>query len=475
MLKQEVLKSLFESILENNSYNVNFKVDLFNSDDIKYYDIDEDGKKSRFVPTMIPDIIGNYINIPNTNSFTADGSIEFDIMVDYEETYGDIDTNEIQYVLYQNTLNAIEEFRQSLVAQYFPLGTPYLFMGGEDSTFVIDNTVTAISNRSIYLKFIPYNTDNENILVGTTATAFERPVTKNSTHIRFEYTSGNFIELPYTVNEEIEIIIYHNGTNWKMVDKNGNEVEPASPVSYSVNNITSYEFGKTTGFEGLVKRVAITSSQITSFDFENVDFELSDFLIDVYDFQNKNVVVNSGQGTIDSSTSLINNCILWSEDGNAIFGFNTLNPISNIRLTDGGFMYQAFDLPFSVFISNDLLFGNNFEYYLDGVQIYPVDRQHTMATELNSVQKYGVNYNTGLVEETAREHTMSFYYIPTKQLTKLLKHVVTGDISQNTTYQLVVQYPFFKSTYNVVLDSGGTEPNINTLSTFTLTFKRKQE
>ena len=126
-------------------------------------------------------------------------------------------------------------------------------------------------------------------------------------------------------------------------------------------------------------------------------------------------------------------------------------------------------------VTEDIIFGNNFEYYLDTVQIYPVDRQHTLGTDLGSAQKINDNYNKHLVEESSREHTMSFFYIPTKQLTNLLKHIVSGDTEQNEVYSLKVQYPFFNVTYSVIVENGGTSPNFNSMSTFSLTFKRKSD
>ena len=70
---------------------------------------------------------------------------------------------------------------------------------------------------------------------------------------------------------------------------------------------------------------------------------------------------------------------------------------------------------------------------------------------------------------------MSFYYIPNKKLNKLLKHIVSGETSQNEVYTLKVQYPFFHYEYDVIIDGGGLEPNINTISSFTVTLKRKDD
>ena len=65
---QQALYELIDEKLNDNSYDVNFTVDLFNAGTSKYYTKDKDtGQKHRFVPTMITDVIGEYLNIPNAN------------------------------------------------------------------------------------------------------------------------------------------------------------------------------------------------------------------------------------------------------------------------------------------------------------------------------------------------------------------------------------------------------------------------
>ena len=467
MGQQQAFKELIETTLASNPYNVTFNVELFNRDEIRFYDTDEDGNKTRFVPTMIGDFIGEYLNVPNTSSTNVETSITFDVFIDYQNTYDDNITNEIANVQYENTLNAINYLRQSLLAKYFPLGTSYLFMGGEDSSFVIDPVIT-LSPRVIYLDFTPKNSDSENIFNQDTAT--DPSIVKNATHIRFEYTTGSFIEVPYTVDVNKRIAIYHNGNDWIIEDSDGNS--DSVTTAYSTTSSFDFTIGETTGLECIMKRLSISSQTITSFNFDNLELSLDGFNVDIDTWDNKDLINNSGTQSIND-TSVINNCILWSEDGNAVFSFGTLTPINDIYSPDGNFLYQTFELPISSFVSSDVLFGNNFEYYLDGLQIFPIDRQITLATEGGSAQKINSNESEFIVEESLREHTLSFYYIPSKKLNSILKHVVSGDTAQNTTYELVVQYPFFNVTYDVVLDSGGTQPNINTISDFTLTFKKK--
>jgi len=463
---QQALYELIDDKLNENSYDVDFRVDLYNAGTSKYYTTDDEGQKHRFVPTMITDVVGEYLNVPNANSTSNQVGISFDIFTDYKGELSDKDITELKNVNYTNTLNAVEEFKNSLLAKYFPLGTPYLYMGGEDSHGNFEFT-TPHSPKVFYMKFIPYNTDDEELLL-LYSTA-HRGFIKNATHIRFQYGFNLWIDVPYTVDVEKEVVAYYNGTDWVIEDSEGNS--DSATITYLFIDANEYSIGKNLGFEGLIKRASVNNVEITSFDFDNVSSEVADFQLDFNEWNSKSSFTNSGGLTL--TENLIENSILWSLDGNAIFGFGTLNPVSNIRPTDGGYYYQEFEIELSVFISNDVLFGNNFEYYLDGLQIFPIDRNITLGTDIGSGQYINSNENEYIVEESAREHTLSFYYMPSKKLTKILKHVTAGSTAQNTTYELIVQYPFFKVTYNVILDSGGTEPNINTLSTFTVTFKRK--
>jgi len=506
---QQSLYTFINTKLNENSYDVSFRGDLFNSDDMRYHYTDLTGYKHRFVPYTITDVIGEYLNVPNANSTSNNVSVIFDIFTGITDE-SDLKTDEFESVNYANTMSAIEEFKAGLLAQYFPLGTPYLYMGGEDSYAFVEFDST-INNYFYYLKFIPFNTDEEEILRGKLG--FERSVlSKDATDVIFQIDTGVTISVPYTVNEENEITIFRKSSGeWTIYNKQltqsgsltiGNEYRIVTTgttdftlVGASVNKVgevftatgaglgtgTVYDastsstttfnptdelrFGYVTGFEGVIQRLVMHNT----LDIESLEKSV-DIDIDLVDWNSKDSITNSGD--LDVSTSTVNNCILWSTDGNAIFGFGTINPISDVRPVDGGALYQMFELEMSVFISNDVLFGNNFEYYLDSVQVYPIDREHTLGTDINGVQYINSSSNEFIVSESVREHTMSFYYIPTKQLNSLLKHVVTGDTGQNTTYTLLVQYPFFQKSYDVVIDSGGINPNVNTLASFTVVFKK---
>ncbi len=460
---QQALYELIDEKLNGNSYDVNFKVDLFNAGTTKYFTKDDKGQKHRFVPVMVTDVIGEYLNIPNANSTSNSVGISFDVYVDKQGEISDKEVTEFENVGYNNTLNAIEEFKNSLLAKYFPLGTPYLYMGGEDSTGTFDFTTPTGNIDKYILEILPKDTTTENIVVIDDALTIGISFTKDASNITFNY-NGNSMSVPYTVETLKTITVIRGDAGvWTIEDELGNTDTFTDAFTTFLNGLS---FGDTTGLSAMLKSFKMYTNEYDTLA-----------LIDLSDFQSKDEFTNNGEKT-DITTNEINNSILWGSNGSAIFGFNTLNPVSNIEPRDGQYYYQEFELEMKAFISNDVLFGNNFEYYLsfDGAnyeQIFPIDRNHTLGTQLGSNQKINANTNEHIIEESSREHTLSFYYIPTTKLNKLLKHVVDPSIAQNTGYSLKVQYPFFNVTYDVVIENGGLEPNINTISTFTLTLKRK--
>jgi hypothetical protein len=105
------------------------------------------------------------------------------------------------------------------------------------------------------------------------------------------------------------------------------------------------------------------------------------------------------------------------------------------------------------------------------MQVFPVDRSHTYALDTQGRQGINDNIMKFIGSESALDWTQSFFYQPTRFLTSLVKKITTGDISQNTVYELKVQYPFWSKEYNVVIEGGGINTDINSITTFSLQFK----
>jgi hypothetical protein len=122
-------------------------------------------------------------------------------------------------------------------------------------------------------------------------------------------------------------------------------------------------------------------------------------------------------------------------------------------------------------VGDNFLFGNNFEYYLENNRVYPVDRNHTFGLDTKGKQGMNNNVMSFIGSESSLDWTQSFFYQPTPKLTSLVKKITTGDVEQNKTYTIKVQYPFWNKEYNVVIEGGGINTDINSITTFSLQFK----
>lgn len=462
---QDSIREKVEELLNNNSYGILFDVSLYNSKKIKYeksFDTDNYGVEiKRIVPTNIVSISGDFINIPETNVLNALIEIDFDIFVgnyldmsfELQETFKSVD--------YNNTMNAIKEFKRQLLAKYIPLGDVGLMMGGEDSNLTY-NIGSEIPSRLLYLKFEAYNNDQENLItLDESLLNNYMKITKESTELRFYYTQVDYLVLPYTIKEEKSIVAYYNGIRFVFEDSLGNRAESAK-MDFIAYTTETLKIAETTGYEGIIKEFGLSSTTVSQFDFNNI--ELADFVVLVTEFENRYFV--------SDENNVINNSILWGSNGNAVFGFKELVPIGDIRPTQE-FHYQEFGLDLPSIISGDVLFGNLFEYFIDGEQVFPVDRSHTWGGDSSSEQKVNQEYATEIGEVSQKDITKTFFYKPSKKLTKLMKQITSNGAKQNEPYELVVQYPFYKETYDVRVNQGGTNPNINDLSTFTITFKQR--
>ena len=122
-------------------------------------------------------------------------------------------------------------------------------------------------------------------------------------------------------------------------------------------------------------------------------------------------------------------------------------------------------------IGDNFLFGNNFEYYIDDTRVYPLDRNHTFSLEMQGRQGINQNLSKFVGSESSLDWEQTYIYQPNRLLTSLVKKITTGDVDQNTIYTIKIQYPFWNKEYNVIIEGGGINTDINSITTFTLKFK----
>jgi hypothetical protein len=474
------IKELFNEVLNDNDDGILFQTSLFNSENIAYQieEYNSDGVNvdtKKIVPAHIVEISGNYINIPNTDVVEASIGLDFDIFVKDYTKLPYKDQARFLSANYLGTMNAINNFQSSLLAQVKQLGTTGIMFGGTDSTanFVFSDTIDFKYN-TIYMKLDIKTTDTEEIFYTSIDTDNYILIQKDATNIGLYVKIGGTtytVLVPYSIGVN-DIYAYYDATNyWNLVVNSETDNVLCNVVQNEHFNGT---LSRTKNFNGVLYQLLIDDDVITPTDIEDgLETVIVSPKINLKDFTSRYSF--NQEGSYSLVTNTVTDCILWGSEGNIVFGFETLVPIDEVRYADEGYPRQLFTLGINCLISKDVIFGNNTEYFLDDEQVYPLDRSHTYGTELGTATYIDDTTAKSIVEENAQDITQTFFAKPNKKLIELQKQVTKLNSVQNTVYELKVQYPFYSETYNVIIDSGGTTPNLNSLQTITVTYKNKDD
>jgi hypothetical protein len=474
----DAIKNLIEEKLNENIYGIEFQTNIFNSKKITYEkkENNDDGVSvdtKKVIPTQIVQIPGNYINIPNTKVIEASIGIDFDLFVRDYETLPYNMQEKYRSVDYTNTLSAINDFQSELLAQRFTLGDSGIMFGGTDSIANFEFS-TGFKYNTIYMKLDVKTNDSESLFEVEGTSPNKIVIDKTSTNIvAIIFVGGGAVTLtvPYETGTNEICLFYDEDDYWNLyvngeIDR---EISSTTQSDFSEGIIVPSE-----DFNGVLYQLLIDDDITASTDIENgLETVITAPKINLKDFTSRYELTQTGSLTL--TTNSISNCLTWGSEGNVVFGFETLTPIDEVRYADEGYPRQLFALGIPCLISNDVLLGNSTEYKIDGIQVYPVDRQHSYGSELGSRQYINGLTAKSIIEENMKDMSQTFFCKPSKKLLELEKQITKLDSVQNKVFQLVVQYPFYSQTYNVIIDSGGLSTNINQLQTLTVTYKVKED
>lgn len=483
----EAIKDLIDEQLNANSNGIVFDTTLYQTSKASNY-IKETNQsdgvtvlKQKVVPAHIVEIVGDYINVPDTEVTQLDIAIEYDLfMRNYlslpylkQELYKSCD--------YTFTMNAISQMKRNLLAKRFPLGNVGLMFGGTDSNASFSYSSGFVHN-TIYLKLDLLNNDDEEIIKIFSGTN-NITVSKNSTKIQAQINNGGVVSTvltDYSLGINEVWLFYDSSNQWNLkVGTENNTVTQAVTQS----TLDEVELSIDDTFNGVFYEVLLDEGIITLDDTEKTpDEAISSPNVYLKDFTTRYEL--NQEGTYELLTNEVSNCITWGDLGNIVFGFETLVPIDNVKYQDNGYPRQMFGMIIKALLSKDILFGNSTEYFIrknvgetddDYTQIFPIDRSHTYGTELGTAQYINDAYAKTIVEESGKDLTNTFFVRPSRRIQQLLKQTTGNSESQNEVYKLKVQYPFHLEEYDVIVDSGGTNPNTNTLQSLTVTYKQADD
>lgn len=402
----------------------------------KDYDITE----WRYIPIMIESIEGEHVEIPNVEQ--AEFTVVSTFMIPTNDRYID---NVIEQANTKNVLNDVDTMRNDLQGTKLPLGRVGYRL---------------YDNSSISL--IP-TTGNENIVefelrfkhTGEDTTLF------NSDGLTVSHT-GDTISVSFnskTVNADLNV----NGFNEIKIylgDTSGAAI---------INDATPFTYADTTPID--ISNGVITSNQNLIYDVVIKDdtLEENNYLI----LDNFDTLQNEAETTtkIDIVPSADYGAVPMGDEGNLTLSMSMLNPITNqFSYQNDEFFYQLFDMTFEITISKSIFTANDYKYYLDGVQIYPMSANASYSTVNPAHQKGNEKTSKTTIEENSMGRTFSLYGNNNAVYPKVAKNMFSKEKEQNDSFNLDVYYPTFKESYEVVITEGGNDltynsPDILTFST----------
>lgn len=464
--------------LNSNPYGIIFDVDMYNSEKQDYekeYDVQGSYNKvvKRVVPTMITAPYGDNLLVPNTNAIDGSVEIVFDIFIeDNEKMVDKFEQDKFASVNYNNTLKSIQEFTRGALLKPLILGEELLHFGGQFSQGSASGTT--LGYNTIYLDIDILDYYNETIFKTDTLTLSRSKTGTLILNIDGQATLS-------TVNYELgrqKILIHYDSTNGYTLNNSSSSIP-----SLSNETMESFSLGDTSGLNCKLYDLRIGDTTLDYSTIDNVDDIEWNLMYNDFedDFTNEN------KGSTSGYTLNTENTLLWGDGGYMLLGFTNLIPVDGIDRSKG-YDYQLFSLTCPFLYSTDVIFGKNFRYFLNvepnelgefddanDFEVFTIDRQHTYTSEDATFQAINANVARGAVSESARGLSKTFLYQPKRELTELLRKVMTYDIEQNQVYRITVQAPFFKTQFYCYVNNGGGGTEMFAFSTFTIEFKDKIE
>ena len=166
----------------------------------------------------------------------------------------------------------------------------------------------------------------------------------------------------------------------------------------------------------------------------------------------------------------LTNCFYKGDEGNIVITGKPLLPTSRL-ITRNGYDYMEFDFQLDITYSEDLKYGNQWQYKLDGYDIIPIDRPLGKTFATQGLQYLNTNTTVHLNDNNVFGITLSFYSEDSVIGNKLEKMAINANYAQNTTFQLYIKQPLYSTTKTVVVESINISPVLNGYSTYTVVFK----
>jgi hypothetical protein len=427
---QEAIRSLIQEELNKNTQGLDFEVSLYN---VKHNELLENTlpvgdtyavQQKRFIPVLIEEISGEYADLKNLTASEVFINLSFLIPVDTTDF-----NNMVIDETYEKVALALDDLRIRTNARKRPLGTP-IVQKSEDYRLTILNETNLLSTD-----FQRYNfrlLENFDGIILTDGDSFN--IRKIGSKIRVTKNSQS-IEHPFKENEDYQITINKTSSSELDVSITGF----GSTTNESLEGVdTTFKDITVGGLLMTFDRIRIGSSS------GSLSLDLSDFADYIPDIGEKTDLDLSGTQTAYTTGTI----------GNIVLGYSIPNPTSNQFTMGNGLNYQQFELNMTGFVTDSVFVGNEVQYFIDGIEVFPFYRDESFVSETDPSQVVGsqITKHTAVQSILGREY--SIYYKNETKLTNLAKKITSQEPNPNEVFTFKVVYPFFERQYKVIITQG---------------------
>jgi hypothetical protein len=151
------------------------------------------------------------------------------------------------------------------------------------------------------------------------------------------------------------------------------------------------------------------------------------------------------------NTALAKNTVEKGTLGTVVFGYSIPNPSTNQFTFGNGLNYQQFELDMDAFITDSVFVGNDVEYYLDGIRIYPLFRDEPFVSETDGSQVVGQQITRYTAVQSVLSREYSLYFRQENKLVEIAKKITSETPNPNQVFDFKIVYPLFERTHKVII------------------------
>lgn len=429
---QNSIRDRIQEELNKNTQGLDFEVSLYN---VKTNNLLENTeqvgntyarRQKRFIPVLIENISGEYSDLQNLTAAEANLNLSFMIPTDSQD-FNNMAVDET----FNKVSIALDEMRQRILAQNLPLGEVRYVLPKTFRLKALNNTETYNAN---YIELITsFKGDVGNVLTD----GDDFTVTKTANSLIF-FAPNNVFEYNIEEDKEYSIYIYFvENDEMQIAISDGSNVttETIQNITYNPEDITLggvYMEAKRWTVGGISGGVISEELQIDDF---------------------KTLIPTIGTPSL-VDTSLAKFVVQKGTIGTVVFGMGISNPSTNQVTFGNGLNYQLFELDMDAFITDSVFVGNDVEYYLDDVRIYPVFRDEPFASETDASQVVSdqITRHTAVQSVLSREY--SIFFKQDLKLLELAEKITSETPNPNEVFDFRVVYPLFEREYKVIITQG---------------------